>query len=238
LHHGALTGLQDPGTVKGDPMIRITFDSNCIFLLDENGPKTTFVHHLINYHNQGKITIQIPLIMAYENRLGERRGMPLDRYRDAWRNLERDLRQKIEDHGFNREPDYLPRYALVLEPELYPGENLYPTGEETIALFKKVQDIIHPDLNFERMLQSARKKFPEAEFAPSWRRAYIDIHICLNHIISNADFLLSNDEDIYGKAKELERCGARRVLICSIDDQKILKDAIEGVRKIPKKRKG
>ncbi len=211
-------------------MIRITFDSNCIFLLDEKGLKTTFVQHLVEYHNQGKVTIQIPLIMAYENRLGERRGMPLDRYRDGWRNLERELRQNIKDHGFDREPAYLPRYAIVLEPELYPGENLYPAGEETTALFKKVQDIIHPDINFERMLQEARKKIPEAEFAPTWRRAYIDIHICLNHIISNADFLLSNDEDIYGKAKELERCGARGVLSYSIADQKILRDAIDGLR--------
>ena len=55
-------------------MRRITFDSNCIFLLDEKDLKTTFVQHLMNYHNQGKIIIQIPLIMAYENRLGERRG--------------------------------------------------------------------------------------------------------------------------------------------------------------------
>ena len=208
-------------------MIRITFDSNCIFLLDEKDLKTTFVQHLMNYHNQGKITIQIPLIMAYENRLGERRGMSLDRYRDGGRNLERELREKIKDHGFDRDPEYLPRYAIVLEPELYPSENLYAAGEETIALFKKVTDIIHPEINFEKMLQEARKKIPEAEFAPAWRRAYIDIHICLNHIISNADFLLSNDEDIYGKAKELERCGARRVLSCSIDDQKILREAIK-----------
>ena len=149
-------------------MIRITFDSNCIFLLDEQGLKTTFVQHLVKYHNQGKITIQIPLIMAYENRLGERRGVPLDRYSDGWRNLERDLRQRVKDRGFDREPDYLPRYALVLEPELYSGENLYPAGEETIALFTKVQDIIHPDINFERMLQAARKKFPEAVFASDW----------------------------------------------------------------------
>ncbi len=156
----------------------------------------------------------------------ERRGMPLDRYRDSWRNLERELRQRNKDRGFDREPAYLPRYAIVLEPELYPGENLYPVGEKTIALFNKVQEIIHPDINFERMLQVARKKFPEAEFAPAWRRAYMDIHICLNHIISNADYLLSKDEDIYGKAKELERCGARRVLSFSVDDQKILIDAI------------
>jgi hypothetical protein len=208
-------------------MIRITFDSNCIFLLDEQGLKTTFVQHLVKYHNQGKITIQIPLIMAYENRLGERRGVPLDRYSDGWRNLERDLRQRVKDRGFDREPDYLPRYALVLEPELYPGENLYPAGEETIALFTKVQGIIHPDINFERMLQASRAKFPEAIFAPKWRSAYSDIHICLNHIISNADFLLSNDKHIHGKAKELERCGARRVLSCSIDDQKILREALK-----------
>jgi len=209
-------------------VIRITFDSNCIFLLDEKERETTFVQDLVKYHNQGKITIQVPLITAYENRpgAGERRGMPLDRYRDGRRNLERELRQRNKDRGFDPEPAYLPRYAIVLEPELYPGENLYPVGEETIALFNKVQEIIHPDINFDRMLQAARKKFPEAEFAPAWKRAYMDIHICLNHIISNADFLLSKDEDIYGKAKELERCGARRVLSFSIDDQKILRDAI------------
>ena len=215
-------------------MIGITFDSNCIFLLDEKDPRTTFVHQLINYHNQGKIAIQIPLIMAYENRLGGRRGMPLDRYIDGRRNLERELRHKIKGHGFDRDPEYLPRYAIVLEPELYPSEHLYAVGEETIALFKKVKDIIHPEIDFERMLHEARKETPEAEFAPAWRRAYIDIHICLNHIISNADFLLSNDEDIYGKAKELERCGARRVLNCSIDDQKNLLEAIKIVRKVPK----
>jgi len=207
-------------------VIRITFDSNCIFLLDEDERETTFVQDLIRYHNQGKITIQVPLITAFENRRRERRGMPLDRYRDSWRNLEWELRQRNKDRGFDREPAYLPRYAIVLEPELYPGENLCPVGEETIALFNKVQEIIHPDINFERMLQVARKKFPEAEFAPAWRRAYMDIHICLNHIISNADFLLSKDKDIYGKAKELERCGARWVLSFSVDDQKILIDAI------------
>ena len=73
---------------QGDPMKRVTFDSNCIFLLDEIDPRTTFVQELINYHNHKKITIQIPLIMVYENRLGERHGMSLDRYRDSWRNLE------------------------------------------------------------------------------------------------------------------------------------------------------
>jgi len=202
--------------------------------MSEKGLKTSFVQRLINYHNQGKVSIQIPLITAYENRLGERRGMPLDRYRDGWRNLERELRRKIKSHGFNRDPDYLPRYALVLEPELYPGENLYPVGKDKIDLFQKVQTIIHPDINFERMLQEARQKIPETEFAPAWKRAYIDIHICLNHIISNADFLLSNDEDIYGKAKELKRCGARGVLSFSIDDQKILSESIDGVKKFLK----
>jgi hypothetical protein len=209
-------------------VIRITFDSNCVFLLDEQGQKTAFVQDLVKYHNQGKITIQVPLITALENRLGagERRGMPLDRYRDSWRNLESVLRRENKRRGFTREPAYLPRYAIVPEPELYPGENLYPVGEETIALFNKVQEIIHPDINFERMLQAARKKFPEAEFAPAWKRDYMDIHICLNHIISNADFLLSDDAHIYGKARELERCGARRVLSFSADDQKFLIDAI------------
>jgi hypothetical protein len=206
-------------------MKRVTFDSNCIFLLDEMDPRTTFVQELIHYHNQKKITLQIPLIMAYENRLGERHGMSLDRYTDSWRNLESELKRKIKRHGFD--PEYLPRYAIVVEPELYPSENLYVAGEETIALFKKVTGIIHPEIDFERMLQEARKENPEAEFAPDWRRAYIDIHVCINHIISNADILLSNDEDIYGKAKELERCGARMVLSCSIDDQKILREVIK-----------
>src|SRR2546421_4376961 len=131
---------------QGDPMIRITFDSNCIFLLDEKDPKTTFVQQLINYHNQEKIIIQIPLIMAYENRLGERHGISLDRNRDGWRNLESELKRKIKRHGFD--PVYLPRFAVVVEPELYPSENLYVAGEETIALFKQVKDIIHPEIDF------------------------------------------------------------------------------------------
>jgi hypothetical protein len=213
---------------QGDPMKRVTFDSNCIFLLDEKGPKTTFVQQLINFHNQGKITIQVPLIMAYENRLGERHGMSLDRNRDGWRNLESELKRKIKRHGFD--PEYLERYAIVVEPELYPSEKLYVAGEETIALFKKVKDIIHPEIDFERMLQETRKENPEAEFAPIWRSAYVDIHVCLNHIISKADILLSDDGDIYGKAKELERCGAGKVLSCSIDDQKILTDCVNPKR--------
>ena len=209
-------------------MIRITFDSNCIFLLDEEERETTFVQDLVKYHNQGKITIQVPLITVYENRpgAGERRGMPLDRYSDSWVNLESVLRRENKRRGFTREPAYLPRYAIMVEPELYPSENLCVAGEETIALFKKVKDIIHPEIDFERMLQETQKENPEAEFAPAWRGAYVDIHVCLNHIISNADFLLSKDKDIYGKAKELEHCGARWVLSFSVDDQKILRDAI------------
>jgi len=132
-------------------MKRVTFDSNCIFLLDEKGPKTTFVQQLINYHNQGKITIQVPLIMAYENRLGERHGMSLDRNRDGWRNLESDLKLKIKRHGFD--PEYLERYAIVVEPELYPSEKLYVAGEETIALFKKVKDIIRVSRYFSTLLR-------------------------------------------------------------------------------------
>lgn len=172
--------------------------------------------------------------MAYEKRCGEPEGVPLDRYRDCWRNLEGQLQQSIKDHGFSREPTYLPRYAIVLEPELYPSDDLLPAGEETVALFTEVQGIIHSGINFEEMLQAAQNKIPDAIFSPKWKGAYIDIHICVNHISSKADFLLSDDKHIYGKVKELECCGARRILSFSTNDQKILREAIEGVRKFPK----
>jgi len=204
------------------PMIRVTLDSNCVFVLDEKDPKTAFVQQfvrqLVNLHKQRKIEIQIPLMLAYENRLGERHGIPLDKYKDNWRNLERELQQKIKTHGFD--PLYLHRLAIMPEPELYPGSNLFPAGKDTIALFEEIRDIVHPEIDFDRMLEEAQKKDPEVVFAPDWKSAYIDILICLSHIISKAAILVSNDEDIYGKAKELERCGARTVLSCSAQDQK------------------
>lgn len=172
--------------------------------------------------------------MGYENRCGKPKGIPLHIYNDSWLELESVLRRRIKDHGFSREPTYLPRYSFVLEPELYPSEYLFPAGKETVALFTEVQSIIHPDINFEEMLQAAQNKNPDTAFSPDWKSAYNDIHICVNHISSKADFLLSNDEDIYGKAKELERCGTRRILSFSTNDQKILREAIERVTKFPK----
>lgn len=147
-------------------MIKVTLDSNCVFVLDEKDPKTAFmqqfVRQLINLHKQRKIEIQIPSIMAYENRLGEKHGIPLDKYKDSWRNLERELRQKIKGHGF--EPCYLPRLAIMPEPELYPSSNLFPAGKDIIALFEEIKDIIHPKIDFDRMLEEAQKKDSEVVF--------------------------------------------------------------------------
>jgi hypothetical protein len=205
------------------PMIKVTLDSNCVFVLNEKDQKKAasvqqFVRRLINLHKQRKIEIQISLMTAFENRLGERRGISLDKYKDSRRNLERELQQKIEIHGFN--PFYLYRLAIMPEPELYPGPNLFPAGKDTIALFEKIRDIVHPEIDFDGMLEEAQKKDPEVVFAPEWKSAYIDILICLSHIISKADILVSKDKHIYGKAKELERCGAGMVLSCSAQDQK------------------
>jgi hypothetical protein len=197
--------------------MKVTLDSNCIYALRENTAQTVFVQELIDLQKQGKITLQIPLIATYENRRGQTKGaLPVGK-----ENLEEEFRDEVKALGLDNVV-YLPRPALLEDPQLFPSPDLFPIGNDVVVKYKEIADLIHPGLDAEKMLEEDQKTNPTASFSPRWNNRYRDVLMLICHIMCKGDVFVSNDKKIYNKAGELKRLGAGVVISCRDDDRKIL----------------
>ena len=196
--------------------MKVTLDSNCRYALLENTAQTVFVQELLDLQKQGKITLQIPLIATYENRRGQTKGaLPVGK-----ENSEEEFRGETKALGLNNVV-YLPRPALLGDPQLFPSPDLFPVGNDLVAKYKEISDLIHLGLDAEKMLKEDQKTNPTAAFSPRWNNQYRDVLMLLCHIMSKGDVFVSNDKKIYNKAEELKRLGAGVVISCKADGRKI-----------------
>lgn len=171
--------------------MKVTLDRNCIVALDreeeKEGEQAQFVKNvLIPLHHQGKITIQIPLSMAYDNMRAVATSS----------NEEEEFKKWLGRLGLSSVV-ILPRIAIVPESKLYPSNQLYPSNEEDVELYLRIINVLFPNIRPEN---------------PNWSRRYYDVLVCFAHKKYGGDILITNDNHILRKIDKLKKCGVEGIM--------------------------
>ena len=172
-------------------MINITIDNNLLIDLEEKRtPHFKDILRLQELHNNKKIKISIPAILASENASKSNKGRKIETFDD--------FIHYIKDLDFNN-PKILK--AMAYTEVSFSGASMI-CSEKCMELEEEIHNIVAS--------ASTPLKQPQNKW-DKWVNVKCDVQVVWAHIWNKTDYLATRDTDILNKSNELEELGANIV---------------------------
>jgi hypothetical protein len=180
--------------------IRITFDTNELFNINNGTGEILGLRRLLELHSEGIIRICIPAIAASENRRG---GVKLKNYVEF-----EEFVAKIGLRGYEE------LSPILLLNEGYVGHGL-PCTPVMMRLARSIQAVLSPniDIEYEDYVSRLGESFSPPDSGKKWLNAICDIMAKWSHIHHRADFFVTEDKNFHKPMKKprLLALGARQI---------------------------
>lgn len=169
-------------------MQKITFDTNILIDIEEKREGYEDILKIIELHNNKKITISIPAIIASEK-----------------------LIEKNKITNFNIFKNYITNLDFkdidILKPLCYPGlaflDYCVLAGKTTIELDHKIHRILFPEIELEHTDYCLKRNLTNDHIYREWKNAKVDVLIMWCHIFYGNDIFITRDNNFKKHIKEL-----------------------------------
>jgi hypothetical protein len=192
--------------------MKVTLDTNCIIDLEENTPTAPFLRQLISLYDAHVISLRVVAISASERK-------PDGTYAIGFN----EFKQKIAAVGLG--------HVEILPTLAYPGmafpDWCYPTGGETTAFERKIQEVLFPTIEFDYREYRTRLGIdPTSDIIDAkWRNAKCDVLALWCHIRFHGDIFVTSDKNFHKVGKK------GQLLAFGVGDILIPKDTVLAIRK-------